>query len=109
MPGHKQIYNNKLATLAALMGAAMTGYEDKFFRHEDTQADQSRLNNAVREMDERSEKARQTLTRAVPEQLHDFNVKGITFKAKSRQDAIKQAVRQGILPNKKKKRKKSTR
>lgn len=105
MPGHKQIYNNKLATLAALMGAAMTGYEDKFFRHEDT-ADQSRLYDAVREMDERSEKARQTLTRAVPEQLHDFTVKGITFKAKSRQDAIKQAIRQGVLPNKKKKRKK---
>lgn len=107
MPGPKQIHHNKLATLAALMGAAMVGYEDKFYHHETAlRNDQSRLYDAVREMDERSEKTRQTLTRAVPEQLHDFTIKGITFKAKSRQDAIKQAVRQGVLPNKKKKRKK---
>lgn len=106
MPGPNQIHRNKLATLAALMGAAMTGYEDKFFRHENTQADQQRLHDRLKELDEQSEKAHQTLARAVPEQLHDFTIKGITFKAKSRQDAIKQAVRQGILPNKKKKRKK---
>lgn len=106
MPGPKQIHRNKLATLAALMGAAMTSYEDKFFSREESRADSQRLYDKVKEMDEGAMKGRQTLTRAVPEQLHDFTIKGITFKAKSRQDAIKQAVRQGVLPNKKKKRKK---
>lgn len=96
----------KLLSLAALMGAAVGAYNDKFFQT-DSRADYERLKRSIDEKDaEQLQKPSQKPVNVPPVQLHDFTVQGVTFKAKSRQDAIKMAVRQGLLPNKKKKRKK---
>lgn len=84
----------KLLSLAAMMGAAMGAYNDRFFQ-----------TDSVKDT-EQKQRPSQKPVNVPPVQLHDFTVQGVIFKAKSRQDAIKMAVRQGLLPNKKKKHKK---
>lgn len=94
----------KLLSLAAMMGAAMRAYDNKFFQT-DSVSDYERLKQSIDEKDT-VQRPSQKSVNVPPVQLHDFTVQGVTFKAKSRRDAIIMAVRQGILPNKKKKRKK---
>lgn len=95
--------SKRLLALASLMGAAMSEYDRKFFQiGTDSRADYERLKQSIDEKRTSSQKRINVPTT----QLYDFTIQGVTFKAKSRQDAIKMAVRQGLLPNKKKKRKK---
>ena len=88
-----------MITLAAMMAGAVAQYDDMF-------SPDGRRCRTVRDSEDNNiTRPSQTRISAPQTQLHDFTVKGITYKAKSRQDAIKMAVRDGVLLNKKKKKK----
>ena len=89
---------SKLQNLSILAGAFLAEamrYENVFREPRPT----------ARVVEPDPERPSQRPVKIVPDQLHEFCIQGHKVMAKSRQDAIKRLIREGLIKDKKKKRK----
>lgn len=88
-----------LMTMLAMAGASMMLGAENFYSPSRRSHDLD-LNN-----DFEPEPPSPRPVKIVPDQLHEFSIQGHKVMAKSRQDAIKRLIREGLIKDKKKKRK----